>query len=62
MDRAIDTNPEYNVVNNYNDYDVYRERVAAELIMTELQYQRHSVELPTTAPIKIKSFTLPTQP
>lgn len=38
-----------------------RERVAAELIITELQYQAHSVELPTATPMKVKSFTLPTQ-
>ena len=41
----------------YND----RERVAAELIVTELQYQRHSVELPTTAPMKLKSLTIANQ-
>ena len=40
---------------------LYRERVAAELIVTELQYQRHSVELPTAAPMKIKSLALTNQ-
>ena len=43
--------------NIFND----RERVAAELIVTELQYQRHSVELPTTAPMKLKSLTIANQ-
>ena len=39
----------------------YSERVAAELIMTELQYQRHSVELPPATGKKTKAFTLASQ-
>ena len=44
-------------INFLND----RERVAAELIVIELQYQRHSVELPTAAPMKLKSLTIANQ-
>ena len=49
------TNNKKNLISNN------RERVAAELIVTELQYQRHSVELPTAAPMKVKSLAMTQQ-